>query len=125
MEKVLKIKLIAGTILICAVCTWLGLTLLNKYKPSETMRTLDNYYDVGPEEAVVLLENEIYAERALVRDGGIYLTLDTIGSLINDGFYFDEAEQLLSYTLPEELIRIEPGKSYYYSNKEKKKHGQI
>ena len=120
MEKVLKIKLIAGTILICAVCTWLGLTLLNKYKPSETMRTLDNYYDVGPEEAVVLLENEIYAERALVRDGGIYLTLDTIGSLINDGFYFDEAEQLLSYTLPEELIRIEPGKSYYYSNKEKK-----
>ena len=120
MEKALKIKLIIGTILFCVICIGLGLTLANKYKPSETMRTLDNYYDVGPEEAVVLLENEIYEERALVRNGSIYLTLNTVSSLFNDDFYFDEAEQLLSYTLPEELIRLEPGKNYYYSNKETK-----
>lgn len=120
MDKVLKIKLIIGTILICVICAGLGLTLANKYRPSETMRTLDNYYDVGPEEAVVLLENEIYEERALFRNGGIYLTLDTIGRLLNDDFYLDEAEQLLSYTLPEELLRAEQGKSYYYSNTEKK-----
>ena len=59
MEKVFKIKLIISTLVICVVITALALALVNKYTPSETMRTLDNYYDVGPEEAVVLLENEI------------------------------------------------------------------
>lgn len=120
MEKGLKIKIIVMTILSCGIITFLGLALADKYTPSETMRTLDNYYDVASDEAVVLLENEIYAERALLRDGGIYLTLETIDSLFNSEFYLDEAEQLLSYTLPEELIRVEPGQSYYYSNKEKK-----
>lgn len=118
MEKALKIKIIVSTILICGVITFLGLALADKYTPSETMRPLDNYYDVAADEAVVLLENEIYAERALLRDGGIYLTLDTIDSLFNSKFYLDEAEQLISYTLPEELIRVEAGQSYYYSNKE-------
>lgn len=118
MEKTLKIKIIVSTILICGVITFLGLALADKYTPSETMRPLDNYYDVAADEAVVLLENEIYAERALLRDGGIYLTLDTIDSLFNSKFYLDEAEQLISYTLPEELIRVEAGQSCYYSNKE-------
>lgn len=120
MEKALKIKIFVSTIVICGVITFLGLALADKYTPSETMRTLDNYYDVAPDEAVVLLENEIYAERALLRDGGIYLTLETIDSLFNSKFYLDEAEQLLSYILPEELIRVEAGQSYYYSNKETK-----
>ena len=118
MEKAVKIKLIVSTIVICGVITALAIALANKYTPSETMRTLDNYYEVASDEAVVLLENEIYGERALLRDGGVYLTLDTVGSFLNDGFYLDEAEQLLSYTLPEELIRAEAGQSYYYSNKE-------
>lgn len=119
MEKALKIKIIVSTLLICGIITFLGIKLADKYTPSETMRPLDNYYDVASDEAVVLLENEIYAERALLRDGGIYLTLETIDGLFNDDFYLDEAEQLLSYTLPEELIRAEAGASCYYSNRDK------
>lgn len=118
MEKALKIKIIISTIVICCVITALAIALVSKYTPSETMRALDNYYDVAPEEAVVLLENEIYGERALLRDGGIYLTLDMIDSVLNSDFYLDEAEQLLSYTLPEELIRAEEGQAFYYSNKD-------
>lgn len=118
MEKVFKIKLIISTLVICVVITALALALVNKYTPSETMRTLDNYYDVGPEEAVVLLENEIYGERALLRESGIYLTLNTISSVLNNGFYLDETEQLLSYTLPEAVIRIEEGQAFYYNNEE-------
>ena len=118
MEKALKIKIIISTIVICGVITALALALVNKYTPSETMRTLDNYYDVAPEEAVVLLENEIYGERALLRDGGIYLALNTVDSILNDEFYLDEAEQLLFYTLPEAVIRAEEGQAFYYNNDE-------
>lgn len=118
MEKALKIKLIISTIVICGVITALALALVNKYTPSETMRTLDNYYDVAPEEAVILLENEIYGERALLRDGGIYLALNTVDSILNDEFYLDETEQLLFYTLPEAVIRAEEGQAFYYNNDE-------
>lgn len=118
MEKELKIKLIISTIVICIVLTVLALALVKKYTPSETMRPLDNYYDVAPEEAVVLLENEIYGERALLREGGIYLSLVTVDSILNDEFYLDEAEQLICYTLPEAVILAEEGKSFYYSNRE-------
>ena len=118
MEKAFKIKLIFSTIVICGVITVLALALVNKYTPSETMRTLDNYYEVASDEAVVLFENEIYGERALLRDGGIYLTLNTIDSVLNDEFYVDEEEQLLIYTLPEEIIRVEEGQALYYRNAE-------
>ena len=118
MEKAFKIKLIISTIVICGIITVLAIALVNKYTPSETMRTLDNYYDVAPDEAVVLLENEIYGERALLREGGIYLKLNTVDSILNDEFYLDEAEQLLSYVLPEEIIRVEEGQAFYYSNEE-------
>lgn len=119
MEKALKIKIFISTIIIGGLIIALSIALVNKYTPSETMRTLDNYYDVASDEAVVLLENEIYGERALLREGGVYVTLDMVDSMLNDGFYLDEAEQLLSYVLPEELIRIEEGQAFYYSNKEK------
>lgn len=118
MEKALKIKLIISTIVICIVVTVLAVALVDKYTPSETMRPLDNYYDVAPDEAVVLFENEIYEERALLREGGIYLAFATVESLLNKEFYLDEAEQLLSYALPEEVIRAEEGKSFYYNNRE-------
>jgi len=119
MEKALKIKLIISTIAICIVLTVLALALVKKYTPSETMRSLDNYYDVAPEEAVVLFENEIYGERALLREGGIYLSLATIDSILNNGFYVDEEEQLICYTLPEAVICAETGQPFYYSNKER------
>jgi len=118
MEKTLRIKLIISTIVICIVLTVLALALVKKYTPSETMRPLDKYYDVASDEAVVLFENEIYGERALLRDGGIYLALATVDSILNDEFYLDETEQLICYTLPEAVIRAEAGQPCYYNNKE-------
>ena len=118
MEKVVKIKLIISAIVVCVVLTVLAVALVDKYTPSETMRPLDNYYDVAPEEAVILLETEICEERALLRENGIYFSLELVDNLLNDGFYLDEEEHLLSYALPEELLRAEEGKNFYYRNKE-------
>ena len=73
MEKALKLKLLIGTIFVCIFVTVVAITFVQKYTPSETMRTLDNYYDVAFDEAVVILENEIFEERALLRNGSIYM----------------------------------------------------
>lgn len=118
MEKSLKIKIIISTVFICIAVTVLAVMLINKYTPSETMRTLDRYYDVAPEEAVVLMENEIFDEKALLRDGGLYLTAGTVFSLLNSEFYLDEEEQLLSLAWPEELICAREGEEQFYRNGE-------
>lgn len=118
MEKVVKIKLIITAIVICVVITVLAVALVDKYTPSETMRPLDNYYDVAPGEAVLLLETDISEERALLRENGIYFSWNLVNSLLNDEFYLDEEEHLLSYALPEELLRVEEGQKFYYSNEE-------
>ncbi len=118
MEKALKIKLIVSTIAVLGIITALAIALINKYTPSETMRPLNNYYDVAPDEAVVLLENEIYGERALLRENGVYLAYNTVSSILNDEFYLDEEEQLVLYTLPESVIRAGEGELVYYSNQE-------
>lgn len=118
MDKSLRIKVAVGTIFICIALTLLAVTLINKYTPSETMRALDRYYDVAPDEAVVLMENEIFEEKALLREGGLYLPAGTVFSLLNDGFYLDEEEHLLSLAWPEELIRAAEGESQYYRNDE-------
>ena len=93
MEKALKIKLLMGTIFICIFVTALAITLVQKYTPSETMRTLDNYYDVALDEAVILLENEIFEERALLKDGGIYMLYSTIVDMVDTVYYLDKEEQ--------------------------------
>lgn len=118
MEKALKIKLIVSTVAVLGIITALAIALINKYTPSETMRPLNNYYDVASDEAVILLENEIYGERALLRENGVYLDYTTVSSVLNDEFYLDEAEQLLIYTLPEAVIRANEGEAVYYSNQE-------
>jgi len=114
MNKATKIKIIISTLIVCIIITVLSIALVKKYTPSETMRALDNYYDVAPEEVVVLMENEIYEERALLRDGGIYLLWETVESVLNGDFYLDEEEEVLLYALPESLIRASVGEACYY-----------
>jgi len=119
MEKILKIKLIISAVVVCILVTVLGLALVEKYTPSETMRALDGYYDVAEDEAVVILENEIYSEEhALLRDGGIYLSFAMVKEFFTDKFYLDEEEGVLSYVRPGELIRVEVNQSSYYINEE-------
>ena len=118
MEKGLKIKLLIGTLLVFGIVAALGFALKEKFTPSETMGTLDGYYDVSAEEAVIIVENAIHEETALLTEGGVYLSYDMVTRILMDDFYLDEEEQILSYALPKELIRAEVGKAVYYRNEE-------
>ena len=93
MKKAFKIKLLMSTVFICIFLTVLAITIAKKYAPSETMRPLDNYYDVALDEAVVILENEIFEERALLKDGAIYLLFSTINGMVEPKYYLDKEER--------------------------------
>ena len=71
--------------------------------------------DVTP--IVNLINQTISADApALLKDGGIYMLYSTILDVLDTAYYLDKEEQLLSYALPEELIRVEEGEAYYYKN---------
>jgi len=118
MEKGLKIKIIIGAVLVCILVAVLAVSLKIKYTPSETMGSLDGYYDVSEREAVIIIEKDIYEETALLQDGEVYVSYDMVTALLTDEFYLDTEENVFSYVLPEELIRLETGKAVYYRNDE-------
>ncbi|MBE5950752.1 MAG: hypothetical protein E7260_04050 [Lachnospiraceae bacterium] len=118
MEKGLKIKLLVGAVLVCVLVAVLALSLKKKYTPSETMGSLEGYYDIAKEEAVIILENDRYEENAILMEGGVYLSYDMVTRLLKTDFYLDKEENILSYALPEELIRVEVGKAVYHRNEE-------
>lgn len=117
MDKITKIKLIAGTVIALAAVTVLTIALVRKYTPNDSMMALNEYYFVEDSEAMIILENNIYTENAILEDGGIYIPLSMVQNYFTEEFYLDEAEQVLSYVLPTELIQIYPEDDAYYSNR--------
>lgn len=116
MEKGLKIKMMIGAVLVCVLVCVLGIALKDKFTPSETMGSIENYYEVAEDEAVILIETEMYEQRALLREEGIYVSCEMVDRMFTENFYFDEEGGILSYALPDELIRVYVGDSFYYRN---------
>ncbi len=82
----------------------LGKPLIDKYSYSNERADLDEYFGVSGERSAIILQDEIVAEQALVRNGICYFDLDTVHSYMNEIFYVDRAENLLLYTNAEETV---------------------
>ncbi len=116
MEKSLKIKLGIGAGLFLIAVFSLAVWLKGKYTPSETMGVLEDHYQLQEDEAILILDTEEQEVRVRKFYDGWYLPLDLVTEVLAEDFYFDETEQVLSYALPEELIRVIVGESAYYRN---------
>lgn len=91
---VLIALLLIGILLLVVV----GKPLYDKYSYSEEQKDLDVYFEVSGEERAIILQAERLEEKALVRDGHCYFSLDTVHKYMNEIFYEDRAENLLLYT---------------------------
>ena len=99
-------------ILVAAVC--FGTKLLDKYAYSKEYADLDEYFEIdGKEDTVIILQDERLADRALLRDGEYYLTLETVHKYFNTRFYEDQGEGLLLYTTPTEIMTAQIGADVY------------
>lgn len=76
----------------------LGSKLLDKYSYSKELADMDEYYGVGEGELAIVLQDEMIAEKAVVKDEHVYFDLDTISLYFNEGFYVDFNEKKLLYT---------------------------
>ena len=110
-KKVVPILIAIALIIIIGGLSFGG-KIIEKYSYSKERADLNAYYHISDsEDAAIVLQNEIVEERAKVIDGTWYLDLDTVHKHLNDRFYMDRNEDLLLYTLPEDIVKVVIGSS--------------
>ena len=110
-KKVVPILIAIALIIIIGGLSFGG-KIIEKYSYSKERADLNAYYHISDsEDAAIVRQNEIVEERAKVIDGTWYLDLDTVHKYLNDRFYMDRNEDLLLYTLPEDIVKVVIGSS--------------
>lgn len=94
--------------------------VIDKYTPTTETMSLEEYYGVSQGEtgAVIVLNNEIIDERAVTKDGKVYLSYEFVHDNINSKFYYDKNENLLLYTLANDLITVPSNSNEYTISKD-------
>lgn len=110
-KKVIPILMAIALIIIIGGISFGG-KIIEKYSYSKERADLNAYYNISDsKDAAIVLQNEIVEERARVLDGTWYLDLDTVHKYLNDRFYMDRNEDLLLYTLPDDIVKVVIGSS--------------
>lgn len=115
-----KIKVFIVGFIVITIAAVAGFFMVkNMFKPNTEVMELDEYYksqtgaQLSDSTAVLILENEIQSTLLTYEDGEVYIDLDMVTELFNEGFYWDYNEKVLLYTLPDETIEVYPGKTQY------------
>ncbi len=119
MKKKTGITIIGVFAALLLIAVVLCVALVRKYTPNKEYIAPEEVMFVPEGEAYVTFWQEKYEKNALLLNGGIYLDMETVLTHINEDFYYDEKELVLSYTTPTEIIRAYPMEPEYYSNKTK------
>ena len=110
MKKIIPILIAVVLIVIIGAGTVAGM-LYEKYSYSKERADLTSYFQVQGEEKAIILQDEMIAEKAIMKNGRCYLDMDTITTYFNEIFYVDLSEQILLYTTATEVIRTDFGSS--------------
>ncbi len=68
---------------------------------------------LGENEAVVVLEDHIAQERALIFDGSAYIDYTLVQSELNSRFHWDASAGLLLFTTADQIFEISPNSTIY------------
>lgn len=87
--------------------------LYKKYSYTKEEMELEEYFGVSGEKKAIILQDERIADTALLRNGVLYFTMETVKEYLNDMFYADENEGVLLYTDAEKTTSVVFGDSGY------------
>ena len=119
---ILKVSIV----IILALVVLCGTILWKKYSPSDQKANRKEYYGITSEEQLaVIVNNEVLEPKGRVFDGRVYLEYSTVRDYVNERFYWDANENLLLYTLPNDMVSVSVGSSEYAVSKEKKKEEYV
>lgn len=96
-----KAKIIMGIVIALVFVAAVGAILFKKFAPSYTQRTMEEQYkDLAKDETLICLDGFPLEEKGKNIGDTMYLPLDTVIDKMNERFYWDKKEQVLSFGQP-------------------------
>ena len=117
-DKIIPIAAVLSLIFIILVSIIVG-KKIKQYVPSSEEQDLETYFGITSDDEIAIeLNHNIIEEKALLRDGGIYLDFNYVHNL-NDRFYWDTNENILLYTTSSDVIKASADSKDYYIGRKK------
>lgn len=113
MSRRAKFTVIGISAVIILFIITLGAVVVHYLTPSDEVMPLTDYYQVEDTEVLVILQDVIYENKGILKDGVVYIDYDTVINHFNHRFYWDYNENILTYTTPNEILQAEAGRSEY------------
>ena len=93
---------------------------VKQFMPSNEEQNLDTFFGITSEdEAAIELNHNLEEEKALIRDGAVYLNYNYVHDYLNDRFYWDANENILLYTTSANVIKASADSKEYYIGRKK------
>lgn len=87
---------------------------IRRYTPSDARMDLADYYRQNSDgQLSLILQDTIADSKGWMEDGIAYIPYSVITQDLNGRFYWDQETQQMLYTLPEEILEIQPESSTY------------
>ena len=103
-----------------------GTFLWKKYGPTKEPYDLDKYFGIESErQAGVTIDNEVIGAEGMMIDGQAYLSYEAVRDHLNGRFYWDANENILLYTLPQAMVRVDVGSKNYTISKDTKSEDYV
>ena len=97
-----------------------------RYAPSTERMSLASYYGVSGKEAALFVNGEKSdtEKAALVSEGHYYILLSELKSSLDDGYVYDDSENILRYATDRQVISVNKGDTYYTVGRNQEDLGQ-
>jgi len=113
MDRRMKIAIAGTAIALLLIIIIVVGSLAKALTPSREVMQLSDYYKVSDTEVLIILQNEIYQQNGRLINDKVYIDIDTVKTYFNHRFYWDNNENILTYTTPDEIIRAKSGSKKY------------
>ncbi len=113
MEKKTKLAIIGSALAVIILVIALISVIVEKFTPSKEIMKLTDYYKLKDSEVEVILQDAFYDKKGILINDKVYIDYDTIVDNFNKRFYWDKNENILTYTTPTDVIRVEADTKEY------------
>lgn len=103
MKKAVPVIFAVGLIFLIVLGVF-GYQVIQRYIPTTEPADLSELYQAEGNQIAVFYNYELQDIQGIFENGQTYLPLSWVNETINKRFYWDSTEQLLVYTLPEQVV---------------------
>lgn len=123
MKKKLIQLLVTFFLIVIAGIALIGVKMVERYTPTKEKADLYEYFGIGKEDIVILVQGERMEEGAVLKEGRYYVPLSLIQNRINSRFYWDDSVGQLVFTTPLDIYKFSVGETAYSLNGERMEMG--